>query len=410
MDNALYPPERAATALLQAARPLGVEAVMLDAAYGRTLAEDVTSPLSLPPFDRAAMDGYAVRYEESWPELVVAGTIRAGDAPGILKPGTALRIFTGAALPAGADTVIEQEACRVVATETRVRAVQIQIEGSPGRNVMKEGHEIGMAAPVMGAGTRLSPYHVSLLASIGRDRVLVRRRPRVSIVETGDELQSPATPLAPGHIYASNGSLVRALVAEWGGEVLEMRRVPDVPEATKEALLGLAPMADLVVVTGGVSVGDFDCVPAALEEVGRRLFWGVGIHPGRATAGGVVAGTPVAALSGNPGAAVVGWLTVVAPFWAAWHGGRLSERWQRVPLAGGFRKRTREPRFVPVRVRGGVAAADLPQGADVVTVYLEADGFAVLPAGSGPLDADAVVDVWEPGGIGGRYPRWSGPV
>ena len=410
MDNPLITPERAAAALLEAARPLDVETVALDAALGRTLAHDVISPLALPPFDRAAMDGYAVRFVEPWPELAVAGAARAGDPPGTLLPGTALRIFTGAPLPAGADTVIEQEACRLVGGGANGPVLQIQIRGFWGRNVMRRGHEIGIAAPVMAAGTRLSPYHVSLLASLGTDRLFVRRRPRVAILETGDELQDAATPLQPGHIYASNGSLLGALVQEWGGEVVGRRRVADAPATTQDALRSLAAGADLVVVTGGVSVGDFDYVPAALEAAGTRLFWGVGIHPGRAMAGGVVAATPVVALSGNPGAAVVSWLTVVARFWAWWHGGRPVESFERLPLKTGFRKRSREPRYIPVRVRAGEARADLPPGADVVTAYIEAGGLAVLPAGSEPVDAGALVDVWEPGGIGGRSPRWVGPV
>ncbi|MGC8488839.1 MAG: molybdopterin molybdotransferase MoeA [Clostridia bacterium] len=405
MDKLLLDPDAAAGRLLEAAPPLGEERVDISRALGRTLAEEILSPIALPPFDRSAMDGYAVRFESPWPVLPVSGVARAGHQPDPLKPGTAVRIFTGAPIPEGADTVIEQEACRVDGG-----VLHIDMAGFQGRNVMKRGHEVAWRASVARPGTRLSPYHVSLLASLGIARVAVRARPRVAILQTGDELEWTGRSLAPAHIYASNGTLLAALVEEWGGQVVASRRVGDSLPAVESALRRAAEEASLVVVSGGVSVGDFDFMPEALKGCGQRLFWGVSMHPGRAMAGGLVEGTPVAALSGNPGAVVLSWLRVVNRFWAAWHGGVPVERWTRTRLQDGYAKASRETRYVPVRVGNETAAADLPRGADVVTAFVQADGFAVLPAGSPPVAPGASVSLWEPGGVGGRVPRWSGDL
>jgi len=301
MDTPLIDPDEAVRRLLGAAPALRRETVDVRCALGRTLAAPIVSPMALPPFDRAAMDGYAVRFEDPWPPLAVAGVARAGEPRLSLPPGAAIRIFTGAPLPHGADTVIEQEACQVEEADR----LRIRIRGFPGRNVMRRGHEMAPGTRVAAAGTRLTPYHLALVAAVGFGAVAVRKTPAVAILETGDELTEPGRPLAADHIYAANGALIGALVRAWGGAVRIAARVPDTRSAVTDALLGAARRADLVVVTGGVSVGDFDFVPAALHAVGRRLFWGVSMHPGRATAAGLVEGTPVVALSGNPGAAVV---------------------------------------------------------------------------------------------------------
>ena len=387
--------------------PLSSVQVPLDAALGRTLAHSLSAPQPLPPFDRAAMDGYAVRAEGLAPgqTLPVAGRVAAGDEPRRLVSGTALRILTGAPLPSGADAVVEQESVERVGSD----AVRFLRAVRPGWNVMRRGHELQAGDAVAEAGTRLTAYHLGLAAALGLSRITVRRRPRVAVLETGSELVGPTTVLRPGQIYASQAALFRALLMSYGARVVGRGRVPDRLEAVVAALREAAARADLVIVTGGVSVGDLDFVPAALEEAGRLLFWRVAMHPGRAAAFGTVGASAVLALSGNPGAAVTSWLVLGGPWWAHWHGGRPVERWTRDQLVDGFPKPSRETRLVRVRRAVGGVTADVAQGADVLTAYLDADGFAVLPAGSGPIAPGETVDVWQPGGMGGRAPRWVGP-
>lgn len=384
-------------------RPLRVPVM---AAAGRTLAENVTASLALPPFDRAAMDGYAVRSAETGPGalLPVAGTVAAGDAPARLPPGQAMRILTGAPLPEGADAVIEQESVE----RPQDGFVRLRRAVRPDWNVMRRAHELGQGEVAVAVGTRLTPYHLALAASLGKTHLLVWRRPRIAVIETGSELDAPGSPLRPGHIYASQAALFGPLIAEFGGRLAGRWRVGDDFGTVVQALHQAASQADAVLVTGGVSVGDYDYVPRALEQAGTLRFWRVAMHPGRAVAFGQVGETPVLALSGNPGAAVTSWLVLGARWWAHWHRGQWVERWSKAPLLGGFTKPSRETRLVRVRRVDGGVTADLDQGADVVTAYLAADGFAVIPAGSGPVPPDQVTAVWEPGGMGGREPRWEG--
>ncbi|MCL8207024.1 MAG: molybdopterin molybdotransferase MoeA [Actinomycetia bacterium] len=381
------------------------EAVAVAAALGRTLAEPVYAPVDLPPFTRAAMDGFALRAADTARApvvLPVRGETPAGSPPGRLEPGTVHRIWTGAPLPAGADAVLEQEAAGVEGD-----AVRILRPVPAGRNVMPRGHEVAAGRPVFGVGERLSSTHLALLASLGVTTVTVRRPLRAAVLQTGAELVEAGNPLAPGRIYATHGVWLSALVREWGGEPVAVETVGDDADLIARRLEALAAGADLVLVTGGTSVGRYDHVPGVLERLTDRLFWWVRMHPGRAVAAGRRGETLVLALSGNPGAAMTTWLVLAAPWWATVHGGRLVERTERLPLRDAYPKPSREPRYLRVRRTAAGLDWDLPQGADVLTAYLDADGFAVLPEGP-PVPAGTVVDYWEPVGMGGRWPRWSG--
>jgi len=376
------------------------------AAAGRTLAEDLTAETALPPFDRAAMDGYALHSAETGVGALfpVAGIVAAGDPPTRLPPGQAMRILTGAPLPEGADAVIEQEAVDL----PRDGLVRVRRAVRADWNVMRRGHELDRGQTAVAAGTRLTPYHVAVAASLGKTHLLVWRRPRVAVIETGNELDAPGSPLRPGHIYASQAALFGSVITQFGGRLAGLWRVGDDLARVVDALYQAASHADAILVTGGVSVGDYDYVPRALDQAGMLRFWRVAMHPGRAVAFGQVGATPVLALSGNPGAAVTSWLVLAARWWAHWHGGAWVERWAEAPLLGGFAKPSRETRLVRVRWVPSGVTADLNQGADVVTAYLAADGFAVIPGGSGPVPPNQVTAVWEPGGMGGREPRWEG--
>jgi molybdopterin molybdotransferase len=397
--------EEARDRLLTVRPALEPEEVVLSAALGRTLAEPVEAPIDLPPFTRAAMDGFALAAADTASAPVVLpirGETAAGNPPSRLEPGTAHRIWTGAPLPEGADAVLEQEACEIDGGSVRILRPVAQ-----GRNVMRRGHEIERGRTVFGAGERLSSTHLALLASLGVRTVVVRRTLRAAVLQTGSELVEAGSELFPGMIYATHGIWLSALVQEWGGKPVAVETVGDDADKITRRLEALAAQADLVLVTGGTSVGRHDHVPAVLERTTERLFRWVRMHPGRAVAAGCRGRTLVLALSGNPGAAMTTWLVLAAPWWAAAHGGRLAEKSTFLPLRDAYPKPSREPRYLRVRRVADGLDWDLPQGSDVLTAYLDADGFAVLPEGP-PVAAGTVVPYWEPTGMGGRWPRWSG--
>lgn len=379
------------------------QTLRLDRALGRTLAEAMDAPIDLPPFSRAAMDGYALRASdtESAPvTLPVVGIQAAGDAPCTLGAGSAMRIFTGAMIPSGADTVIEQEV--VQADRHHVKIARPILCG---RNIMAKGHEIGRGERVFGVGERLTSTHIALLASLGIETVKVWSRLRVAILQTGSELVTAGRTLLSGQIYETHARWLPALVNEWGGRVTALDSTPDNPDRIRLLLERLADNADLVLITGGTSVGTHDYVPDVLDALGHRLFWRVSMHPGKAVVAGSRDHTLMLGLSGNPGAAMTSWLVLGAPWWASAHQARLWQRLYQLPLENCYPKLSREPRYLRVRRSAEGLRWDLPQGADVLTAYLEADGFAILPPG-GRLEADTLVPYWEPTGMGGRYPRW----
>lgn len=394
-----------AGARLKAVRPpLAAEIVDVADALGRTLAEPVAARCALPPFDRAAMDGYAVRAADvaAGVALPLAGKTLAGEPAGRLAPGAAWRIFTGAPMPAGADAVVEQEAATLAAGGVALARVP-----RPGRNLMRRGHERRAGAEVAAAGDRLTAAHLGLLAGAGAARVAVKRRLRVAVVEVGSELAPPGTVLAPGHIYGVHRVWVPAAAAEWGGAVVSAAHVRDDAAAIAAAVEAGLAAADLVVTTGGVSVGEADLVPSVLDEIAVPLFWRVAMHPGKAVAAAHRGSQLVMALSGNPGAAYLSAMVLLGPWWAAVHGARLVDRWSTAPLVDGFFRPTREPRYLAVRRTDGGVAADLPQGADMLTTYVAADGLAVVPAGAPAVDPGTVLPLWETPGIGGLSPRWA---
>lgn len=407
-DGKLIEVDEARRRLADVSVPLGVERVPLAAALYRTVAETVYADSALPPFDRAAMDGYALasadtRSAPGW--LPVAGMTQAGDVPGPLMPGTARRIFTGAPIPAGADTVLEQEAV----LDDGGGRVHISRAVASGRNIMARGHEVPMGQVVLTRGSRMGSHSLGLLAATGRQDVTVFRSVTVAVVEVGSELGEPGGPLAPAHIYPVHRVFIPSAVAEWGGMTVMTVTVPDDRDAIADALLRATETAQVVFTTGGTSVGLFDFLPEVLTQVGTLLFWRVAMHPGKAVAAARRGDRLIVSLSGNPGAAYTSFMALVAPWWAAQHQGTLCERWVSGPLSEAYPKPTRESRYLRVRFNGaGWTWKALPQGADVLTAYAEADGFAVIPAGTERLAAGDLVNVWLPSGMGGRWPRWDG--
>lgn len=309
----LLPVEEALGRLLALAEATPIDAreiVSLAAADGRVLATDLVAGLDLPPWPNSAMDGYALRLADWQGEpLAVSQRILAGQAPESLQPGTCARIFTGAPLPAGADTVEMQENAEILA-DGRVRFLEpIKV----GQNVRPQGQETCAGEVVLPAGTRLGPVELGLAASLGCAVLAVRRRLRVAVVSTGDELVEPGQPLGPGQIYNSNRSLLCAWLQRLGCEVRDSGILPDDAQRTRETLAALGD-ADLILSTGGVSVGEADHLGRVLREEGELALWKLAIKPGKPLTCGHFRGVPVLGLPGNPASTLVTFALLARPY------------------------------------------------------------------------------------------------
>jgi len=309
----LMPVDEAIEQLLAQAPPAPpTEVIPLGQAAGRVIAEELFSPLDLPCWDNSAMDGYALRaadVPEQGGYLVLAGRIAAGHSSDeLLQAGQTVRIFTGAPLPPGADSVVPQERCRVYGQ--RIWCPPLRL----GEHVRKRGEEMQRGQRLLRVGQRLRAQEVGLLASAGIPWVKVYRPLRVCLLSSGDELREPGESLAPGQIYNSNRHLVTALLRGWGVEVLDYGVMADALAASRDALILASSECDLLLTTGGVSVGEEDHLKQAIQELGRVDFWRLAIQPGKPLAFGEVAGKPWIGLPGNPSAALITTLVVVRPF------------------------------------------------------------------------------------------------
>jgi len=312
-SGSLMPVDEAIAQLLaQAPHAPSTEVIPLGQAAGRVIAEELFSPLDLPGWDNSAMDGYALRaadVPEQGGYLVLAGRIAAGHSSDVpLQAGQTVRIFTGAPLPPGADSVVPQERCRVYGQ--RIWCPPLRL----GEHVRKRGEELQRGQSLLRVGQRLRAQEVGLLASAGIPWVKVYRPLRVCLLSSGDELREPGESLAPGQIYNSNRHLVTALLRGWGVEVLDYGVMADALAASRDALILASSECDLLLTTGGVSVGEEDPLKQAIQQLGRADFWRLAIQPGKPLAFGEVAGKPWIGLPGNPSAALITTLVVVRPF------------------------------------------------------------------------------------------------
>lgn len=309
----LLPVEEALARLMALAEqaPIAeVEQVPLAEAEGRVLAEPLLAGLDLPPWDNSAMDGYALRLADWQSEpLVVSQKIFAGIAPEPLQPGTCARIFTGAPVPHGADCVEMQENVEVLA-DGRVRFREALRFG---QHIRPQGQETRQGDQVLPAGTRLGAIELGLAASLGQAMLNVRRKPRVALLSTGDELVEPGQPLRTGQIYNSNRALLKAWLLRSGCEVRDAGILPDDLAKTRE-VLGSLGGADLILTTGGVSVGEADFLGAALREAGELALWKLAIKPGKPLTLGHYQGTPVIGLPGNPASTLVTFALLARPY------------------------------------------------------------------------------------------------
>ncbi|WP_457363693.1 molybdopterin molybdotransferase MoeA [Pseudomonas sp. TE3610] len=286
------------------------ERLSLAQADGRVLAVDLVSTLDLPPWSNSAMDGYALRLADWHGEpLAVSQRIQAGQAPGPLAAGTCARIFTGAPVPAGADCVEMQENADVL-DDGRVRFTEPL---SLNQNIRPQGQETRVGELVLPAGTRLGPIELGLAASLGHAELDVVRKVRVAVLSTGDELVDPGQPLGPGQIYNSNRRLLVSWLQRLGCEVIDAGILPDDLEQTRQRLTALGD-AELILSTGGVSVGEADFLGIALREEGELALWKLAIKPGKPLTFGHFRGVPVIGLPGNPASTLVTFALLARPY------------------------------------------------------------------------------------------------
>jgi molybdopterin molybdotransferase len=363
---------------------VAVKTVSLVEADGRVLAERILAPVDLPPFDNSAVDGYAVRFADLAPAastvMPLQGRVAAGSSLAAAPlPGHAVRIFTGAPMPEGLDTVFMQED-----VELRDGGVALPAGLKRGANSRPAGEDLARGAVALEAGRRMSPREVALLAGLGIARVPVRTPLRVAVFSTGNEIVPPGEPLRPAALYDANRFMLIAMLKRLGCAVTDLGILPDRQAAVAEALAGAARGHDLLVTSGGVSTGEEDHVKAAVEQSGALTFWRLGIKPGRPVALGVVRGTPFIGLPGNPVAVFVTF-TQVARALVARLAGEAFAPPPALPVRAGFAYRKKEGRREYVRVRieqsgDGIVARKHPrEGAGVITSLTETDGLVELP-------------------------------
>jgi molybdopterin molybdotransferase len=394
----LLPLEEMERLIQERVQPItGKETVALREAAGRVLAADMIAPLDLPPFDNSAVDGYAVRHRDLNPDaetsLDLAGRVMAGHRPPPdVAAGKAVRIFTGAVMPAGADTVFMQEDVKADGDKVIVPSGL-----KPGANRRLAGEDLKAGAVALPAGRVLSAADIALAAALGLTALDVRPRLRVALFSTGDEIVEPGADRPPSALFDANRALLAGLLARRGVVLSDLGIVPDNPDALRRAIGEAAKTHDLVLTSGGVSTGEADHVRAAVESIGRLVFWRVAIKPGRPVAMGVVEGAAFAGLPGNPVAAFVTFVRVVRPLLLRLAGAS-PQTLMPLPVKAAFSYRKKKGRREYVRVAlrraadGGVEAVKHPQeGAGVITSLTETDGLAEIADDTTKIEPGAVV-------------------
>ena len=362
-----------------------VETVALKAADGRILARDISAALPLPPFTNSAVDGYAVRSRDlpkgAEAAFAVTGRVQAGaSATEAIQPGHAMRIFTGAPMPDGADTVFMQEDVRLDGEGRVVLPAGLKA----GANVRPAGEDIPVGTAALARGLRLRPQDVALAAAFGLTEVEVTRRIRVAVFSTGNELVSPGSPRGPAQLFDSNRFMLMAMLARLGCEVSDLGIIRDDRASLAQGLKQVAGKHDLILTTGGVSTGEEDHVKAAVESAGSLVLWRMAIKPGRPVAMGIIGGTPFIGLPGNPVASFVTFVHVVRPTVLAL-AGAMQEPIVPMPVRAAFayKKKISRREYVRVSLRkaadGALEATKFPrEGAGLLSSLVDTDGLVEL--------------------------------
>ncbi len=402
--------QEALSRILGSLQPLEAEAVPVRSATGRVLAEDVHAPIDLPPSDRAAVDGYALRHEDTLGapvRLRLRGSVTAGEVPeGELAPGECVQITTGSVLPSGADAVALVERVRLEGEWVVLQAGVGRYEG-----VHRRGEEVRKGELVLPRGTRLTPRDLGVLSGMGVAELMVARSPRVGLIVTGKELQSPGEEMRPAGTYDANTGAIAGEAERLGCRVVFSTICGDSREEVEAAMGRALELADVVVATGGTGIGSLnlsirmqkefaqDVMPFLLEEMGELLVYGVRSIPGKPLAFGLVDGKPVFALPGWPLSAVVTFHFYVKPALLRLMGVREQPR-EAAVLERGVEKERHLTKFAPVRLRRRerVVAEPLylpgpPSAARAFRALAQADGIAVVPEGVERLEAGEVVEV-----------------
>jgi len=385
-------------------KPVGKERISLSEAHNRILATDVTSPLNVPPFDRSTVDGYAVKSADTFGAdedkpiaLKLCGQVDVGETPKVkVQKGAAAQITTGAPMPEGADSVVMIE-------YTVQKGEKVLIHGavSKGENVMKAGSDIRKDEALLKKGTVLSSHEIGVLAAVGIGRVEVFKRPKVAIISTGAEIVEPGKPLPPGKIYDINAHTLSAAVAECGGEPLSLGIVQDQTDQMRVALKKALSMADIVITSGGVSVGPTDIIPKVLNTLGKPgvVVYGIAIRPGKPTTMAVIDRKPVFSLPGHPTSVLLSFHLFVRPIMA-----EMTGKGEEHPIT--IRAVTSE-RLFPARGRrtfvtvtlkrdrsGKILASPVPTGlSGAITTLAKADGFTEIHEDQQFVDAGETVTV-----------------
>lgn len=399
MADGLQSVEAALAALLDGVVTTAAEELAVESAAGRVLAEAVIARLDVPGFDNSAMDGYALNHRDAGQWLPVSQRIAAGTPAVPLAPGSCARIFTGGELPPGADCVVMQERVEVDGDRARMP------EGLPaGDNVRRRGRDVRAGASLLPAGERLEAAALGHLAGQGITEVMVRRRPRVALLSTGDEIVDPGRPLAPGQLYNSNRPMLKRLLERFGAEVVWVASVPDSREATLDMLRQAAERAEVVITTGGVSVGEEDHVKDALQTLGRLDLWRLAIRPGKPLALGRLPRPDgreahFVGLPGNPVSGFVGAWLFLRPLMGALLACPALDALPRLAARADFTTTT-GPRRHYMRValafgeQGIVASAFRDQNSAVLSSCVGADALAVVPADTRIEPGDRVDCLW----------------
>jgi molybdopterin molybdotransferase len=399
-QSSLLPVDQLISRLLEHAHQVSLETTscLLDEALGYVLSAPIVSPVDVPPFDNSAMDGYALTWQSDLQDktLSVSRTSAAGQSSCDLIPNTAVRILTGAPIPKGANTVIMQEnvTCNKCGDSS---TIVVNVQPQLSENIRRAGQDIKKDTTVFPVGTRLGPAEIGLLASLGIVQVSVYRQLRVSVIATGDELVEGGKPLVDGQIYNSNSPLLTALLKTLHVQLIRAVQVPDQPEKLKEVLLLASEDSDLILTTGGASVGDADHLKDVLSQIGRIENWKIAIKPGKPLVWGEVISSlgkhvPLMGLPGNPQSVWVTFLIVVLPYLKSLQGQRTRLLPQSIKVSAGFIRSKAQGRreYLRVQLVDGQLIPHTNQSSGALMSASWADGFAVVEIGETVAMGDLV--------------------